>query len=72
MTRTALAAARTHAELAALVTPLRGRALQTLLDEVGLSYLRNATVVRKREALAEHFGRQLDSRAIEAMGRQLH
>jgi hypothetical protein len=72
MTHEMLAAARTYAELTEMAATVKGRELQALLDERGMTYLRSATVARKREALVDLHGRRLDSLAIAAIGRQLH
>lgn len=67
MTRTDLLAARSHAELAALVAQLRGAALNLALDEAGLSHRRGGTVAVKRTALADHYGARLDSLALSRL-----
>lgn len=61
--------ARTYAELTALAAALRGKALQAALDAVGLDFLRSQPVARRRESLANYYGRGLDSAAIARMTR---
>jgi hypothetical protein len=61
--------ARTYAELTALAATLKGKALQAALEQVGLGFLRSQPVARRRESLANYYGRGLDSAAIARMTR---
>lgn len=64
MTRDAFLAAPTYAALTALAAQLKGAALNTALDDAGLGFLRSRTATAKRIALADHYGRRLNSLAI--------
>ncbi len=66
---TSLENARTYAELTAIVATLKGAALQQQLELVGLGFLRSQPVGRRRESLANYYGRGLDSAAIARMTR---
>jgi hypothetical protein len=66
---TSLENARTYAELTAIASTLKGKALQETLDAVGLGFLRSQPVARQRESLANFYGRGLDSAAIARMAR---
>lgn len=59
-----LRAARTHAEIAALTSTLKGQALTAELDAAGLGHLRSATVAMKREQLGWLYGARLNSQAL--------
>lgn len=69
----------THAELAAItqydglmtaIAPLRGPALDALIAELGINHLpARATLRQKRAAVVGMYARELDSRAIERLGR---
>lgn len=61
--------ARTYVELTALAAALKGKALQAALETVGLGFLKNQPVARRRESLANYYGRGLDSAAIARMTR---
>lgn len=64
---TSLENASTYTELTAIVATLKGAALQVELNRVGLDFLRSQPVARRRESLANYYGRGLDSRAIVRM-----
>lgn len=66
---TSLESARTYAELAAIAATLKGKELQAALDAVGLDFLRSQPAARRRESLANYYGRGLDSAAIARMTR---
>jgi hypothetical protein len=66
---TSLENARTYAELTAIAATLKGKALQEQLELAGLGFLRSQPVARRRESLANFYGRGLDSKAIARMAR---
>jgi hypothetical protein len=69
MTHEMLLRATSHAELATMLAPLSGREVRALLEQRGMPWATRGPVTRQRAALAEWYGRRLDSFAIARLGR---